>query len=146
MTKETTDISEFVGLVSMDSFVVFPERLLEAVGPDSVQLAESFSDKTVKVGIGAFLRATFDNHVAQLDLESESARKVVLKSKKPKRVFPIAHLATLRHIDLHQLMHGFLKVELCMSATSLSCSPLELRSGDSNKSDQARRTEFIIVR
>jgi len=44
VTKESTNVSELVGLVSMDCVVVFLECFLEVFRPDSVEFTESFSD------------------------------------------------------------------------------------------------------
>jgi hypothetical protein len=51
MTKESTDISELVGLVSMDRVVVFLECFLEVFRPDSIEFTESFSDETVELRV-----------------------------------------------------------------------------------------------
>ena len=48
MTKEAGDITETVGFVAMDGVVVVGERLLEALVPDAVQLAEALSNETVE--------------------------------------------------------------------------------------------------
>jgi len=73
MTEEPTDIPELVGLVSMYGVVVFLESFLKVVGPDSVELAKPLANQTVEVGIGSFLRATLDDHIAQLNLREPSA-------------------------------------------------------------------------
>jgi len=44
VTKESTNVSKLVGLVSMDRIVVFLESFLEIFRPDSVEFTESFSD------------------------------------------------------------------------------------------------------
>lgn len=44
VTKESTNVSELVGLVSMDRIVVFLECFLEVFRPDSIEFTESFSD------------------------------------------------------------------------------------------------------
>ena len=69
VTEEATDVSKSVGLVSMDGVVVVGEGLFEGVAPDSIDLAESFSDETVEGGVRPFLGATLDDHVTELDLE-----------------------------------------------------------------------------
>lgn len=69
VAEETPDVAEFVSLVSVDRVIVFLKCVLEVVGPDSIELAEAFPNQAVEVGVGAFLRATFDNHVAKLDLK-----------------------------------------------------------------------------
>lgn len=55
VAEEPTDITELVGFVSMDGLVVLCESFLEGFCPDPVELAEAFTDETVKVGVGAFL-------------------------------------------------------------------------------------------
>lgn len=70
MSKEPSDVAELVGLVSMDRVVVLLESVLEVVGPDSVEFTKPLSDETKELRVGSFLRTTFDNHVAQLALES----------------------------------------------------------------------------
>jgi hypothetical protein len=55
MTKESTNVSKLVGLVSMDRIVVFLECFLEVFGPNSVELTEPFSDKTIELRVGSFL-------------------------------------------------------------------------------------------
>jgi len=51
VTKESTNISELVGLVSMDRVVVFLECFLEVFSPDSIEFTESFSDETVELRV-----------------------------------------------------------------------------------------------
>ena len=52
----------------MNGGVVVPEGLFAAFQPNSIEVAKSLADETVEVRIGAFLGATFDNHVDELDL------------------------------------------------------------------------------
>ena len=73
MTKETTDIAEFVGLISMDGVVVCSECFLEVVRPYPIQFTESLADETVEVVVRPLLRTTFDNHFAHFDLMEPSA-------------------------------------------------------------------------
>lgn len=70
MAEETTNITELVGLISMNSVVIFLECFLECVCPDSMKFAESLADETVKVGVRSFLRTTFDNHITEFNLET----------------------------------------------------------------------------
>jgi hypothetical protein len=56
----------------VDGVVVFCKGFLEAVGPNAIQLAEALADEAVEIRVGSFLRATLNNHVAQLDLDSVS--------------------------------------------------------------------------
>jgi hypothetical protein len=86
---------------------------LEAVGPNTVKLAEPLADQAVEVRVRPLLRATLDNHVAQLDL-GPSALDMI-----PTRPSRATHLAPLGDVDLHQLVHSFLKVELHESANTL---------------------------
>lgn len=46
VTKESCNISQSVRLVSMYSIVIFGKRLLEKVGPQSIELGETLSNKT----------------------------------------------------------------------------------------------------
>lgn len=70
MAEETTNITELVGLISMNGVVIFLECFLECVCPDSMKFAESLADETVKVGVRSFLRTTFDNHITEFNLET----------------------------------------------------------------------------
>lgn len=47
----------------MNSGVVGVEGFFKAVGPDTVELGEALADEAVESGVGAFLGATFDDHV-----------------------------------------------------------------------------------
>lgn len=49
MTEEAPNIAQLVGLVAMDRIVIFSERLLILFRPNTIQLAETFADKTIKV-------------------------------------------------------------------------------------------------
>jgi hypothetical protein len=51
VTKESTNVSELVGLVSMDGIIVLLECFLEVFRPDSVEFTESFSDQTVELRV-----------------------------------------------------------------------------------------------
>jgi len=51
VAKESTNVSELVGLVSMDRVVVLLESFLEVFRPDSVEFTESFSDQTVELRV-----------------------------------------------------------------------------------------------
>jgi hypothetical protein len=48
VAKEPGDITEPVGFVSVDGVVVVDESLLEAIGPDAVESAETFPDEPVE--------------------------------------------------------------------------------------------------
>ena len=62
VSEETSNVSETIGFVSMDSFVVIHKRLLKQLCPEAVDFCEALSDKTVKLGVCAFLGTTFNNH------------------------------------------------------------------------------------
>lgn len=68
MAEETGNVTEAVAFVSVNSAIIVPKRLFEAVIPDPIQLAKSFADETIERRIGSLLRTTLDNHVAELDL------------------------------------------------------------------------------
>lgn len=68
MAEETTDITELVGLISMNGVVILLECFLECVGPDSMKFAESLADETVKIRVRSFLRTAFDNHITEFNL------------------------------------------------------------------------------
>lgn len=68
MAKETANVTQLVGFISMNGIVILLKRFLECIGPNSVKLAESLADETVKVGICSFLGTTFDNHITKLNL------------------------------------------------------------------------------
>jgi hypothetical protein len=68
VSKQSTDVSQLVGFVSMDRFVIVSKRLLERIGPHAVELAESLSDQSVELGVRSFLRTTLDDHVTQFNL------------------------------------------------------------------------------
>lgn len=87
MTKESCNVSEAVCLVAMNGIVVVAEALRECVGPFAMQLAEALAHVAVEFAIGALLRATFDNHVAKLDV------------------------LTFRYFEFEKLVHALFKVE-----------------------------------
>lgn len=69
VSEETANVSETVGLVSMDGIVIGLEGLFETFSPGRIRLVtESLSHQTVELGVGSLLRATLDNHVAEFDL------------------------------------------------------------------------------
>ena len=68
MPEEACDVSEAIGLISVNCSVIVAERLLEAIVPDTIEFAEPFTDETIESRVGALLRATLDDHVAKLDL------------------------------------------------------------------------------
>ena len=68
MSEEASDVTEPVCLVSMDCVEVGGVRLFEVFTPDTIELAESFANQAVERRIRAFLRATLDDHLAELNL------------------------------------------------------------------------------
>lgn len=68
MSEEASDVSKSVRFVSVNRVVVRLEALLVRDRPDLVELRESLSHESVELGVGSFLRATFDDHVAHFDL------------------------------------------------------------------------------
>lgn len=72
MAKEAANITELVGFISMNGVIILLERFLERIGPNSVKLAESLADETVKVGVCSFLGTTFDNHITKFNLTGVS--------------------------------------------------------------------------
>jgi len=85
VTKKLGDDAKSVGFEAVDCLVVLDERLFKQLGPEPIQLAKSLADAAVELFKGPLLRATFDDHGWQLRLLSG------------------------RKIDLHQLVHSFLK-------------------------------------
>lgn len=57
----------------MNGGVVVCEGLFEAFVPNAVQLAESFADEAIEAGVRALLRATLNNHIAELNLRPRLA-------------------------------------------------------------------------
>jgi len=86
MTEEASDISESVRFVAVDSIVVFHKRGFKLIDPKTVQLRETFSDESVELGVGSFLRATFYDHRWQF------------------------RFLTCGEVDLHEFMTALLKV------------------------------------
>jgi len=68
VSKEPGDVAKPVGLVAMDRLVVRRVGLFEVFAPHPVELAEAFADEAIEVGVGPFLRATFNDHVAEFNL------------------------------------------------------------------------------
>lgn len=81
MTEETRNIPQPVRLVSVDCLVVLAERLFEAVEPDAVDSAETLSNQTIEGRVRAFLRATLDDHLAELNLyvDSSQHQRILMK-------------------------------------------------------------------
>ena len=77
MPEKSSNVPQFVGFISVDGIIVFGERLLEVVTPNSADFAEPFADEAVELRVRALLRATFDYHVAKFDLCSRFVRNSV---------------------------------------------------------------------
>jgi hypothetical protein len=74
MSKELGDVAQAVGFVAVDGFKGFVEGLGEVVHPHAAHFAEAFRHQAVKLEIGAFLRATFNDHIAKFDLYEEEKK------------------------------------------------------------------------
>lgn len=105
MSEESSNVPQFVSFVSVDGIIVFGERLLEVVTPNSADFAEPFTDEAVELGVRALLRATFDYHVAKFDLCSGFVSDSV------SRAVNITHLVPCRNLHVQQFMNGFFEVE-----------------------------------
>jgi len=68
MSEEPSNISQTIGLVSVNGGIVIGKRLFEGVSPDTVQLAKAFADQTVKCRVRALLRTALYDHVHQFNL------------------------------------------------------------------------------
>ena len=55
VAEKTGDVAQAIRLVSMDGGVVITERCLEAIRPDTIELAEPLSNETVESRVGTFL-------------------------------------------------------------------------------------------
>ena len=70
MPKETGNIAQSVRFVSVNRVVVVTKRLFDTFHPNTIEFTETFANKPIKVGVGPFLRTTFDNHVHEFNLKS----------------------------------------------------------------------------
>ena len=68
MPEEPRDIPKTICFVPVDGLVVLAERLLEAIEPNAIQSAEALSDEPVECRVRPLLRATLDDHLAELNL------------------------------------------------------------------------------
>lgn len=68
VAEEPGNVAQPIRLIPMDCVVVFGECGLEQVGPQTIDLCESFPDQSVEFGVGTFLRATLDDHGRELVL------------------------------------------------------------------------------
>jgi hypothetical protein len=87
MSKEPRDVAETICFVAVNGVVVLGKRLLEQIGPQSIDLGESLTDQSVELGVRPLLRATLDDHGWKLSLQS------------------------LGEIDFHQFVAAFFKVD-----------------------------------
>jgi hypothetical protein len=87
MSEEARNVAQTIRLVTVDGIVVFGKRSLEQVRPEPVDLCESLSDQTVKLGVCPFLGAALDDHRRQFWLQ------------------------TGRQVDLHQFVTAFFEVD-----------------------------------
>jgi hypothetical protein len=68
--EKAGNVAKLVCFVTVDSFVVCTERVLEQLGPESVQLGKPFANKTKEFAIGPFLGTAFHDHGAKLMLKT----------------------------------------------------------------------------
>ena len=68
MSKKSGDVSQTIGFISVDSRIILVEGFFKGVGPDPVEFTETFANKSIKRRVGAFLGATFNDHVDELNL------------------------------------------------------------------------------
>lgn len=68
MPEESCNVPQSIRLVPVDRIVIVPETLLEGLRPLAVKLAEPLTHVAVELAVGAFLRTTLDDHVAQLNI------------------------------------------------------------------------------
>jgi hypothetical protein len=87
VSEEPSNVPQAIRLVAVDSVVVFSERGLKQVRPETVNLGKAFSNQAIELGVCPFLRATLDDHGRQFWLHAG------------------------REIDLHQLVTAFFKVD-----------------------------------
>jgi hypothetical protein len=85
VAKEARNVAQPVRLVAVDRRVVVDEALLVRVGPDLVDLAEPFAHQAVELAKGPLLRATLDDHVAQLGLRAwpRQQASVIVRARRP---------------------------------------------------------------
>ena len=62
VSEKSCNISQPVGLVSMNCVVIVPKCLLKGISPNTIQFAEPFPDEAIELGIRPFLRTAFDDH------------------------------------------------------------------------------------
>lgn len=62
VSEETRDIAQAVCFVAMDSVIVVGKCSLKEIGPEAIDLGESFTDKPVELGVCSFLGTTLDDH------------------------------------------------------------------------------------
>ena len=62
MSKETSNISKPVSLVSMYSIVVLGEGLLKLFRPQAIDFGKAFTNEAKKLGVRFLLGTTFYDH------------------------------------------------------------------------------------
>lgn len=66
VSKELSNDTQSVGLVSVDSVVVLCEHVLKELPPQSVELTEALTNQSEEFVVSTLLTATLDNHARQL--------------------------------------------------------------------------------
>lgn len=70
VAKEAGNVAKPVRLVPMDRIIVFGERSLKQVRPETIYLGKPFSNQPVELRVCALLRATLDDHGWKLWLQA----------------------------------------------------------------------------
>ena len=90
----------------MDRRIIFVKSLFEGVCPDPVEFTEPFANKSIERSVQPYLRATFDDHVHELNLDKTDWFFVYeTKSKKNGTDF-----LTLLQFNFEQLVNSFFVV------------------------------------
>jgi hypothetical protein len=74
MSEETRDIAQAIGFIPVNRIVVFRERRLKKVRPETIDLCEPFPNQTVELGVCPLLRATLNDHRRKLMLQTSGQR------------------------------------------------------------------------
>jgi len=69
VAKEPRDVTQTIRFVTMNCVVIRLKSSLEALIPNAVELAETFTDETIERRVRTLLGTTLDNHVDQFDLD-----------------------------------------------------------------------------
>lgn len=70
VAEEAGDIAKPVRLVPMDRIIVFGERSLKQVRPETIDLGKPFSNQSIELRVCALLRATLNDHGWKLWLQA----------------------------------------------------------------------------